>query len=83
MKVTNRRNCCYFETTNLTNSKNLEVKRMPEFTEGRKETDPVEFINLYVNNSVTCDPPNGDLHNFKGRLATVGKPIELSQGKPF
>lgn len=81
MKVTNRRNCCHFETTNLTDSHNVEVKKMPEYVEGRKETDPVEFINLYVNNSISCDAPNGDLYNFKGSLSTVGKPISLSYGR--
>ena len=80
MKVTNKRNCCYFETTNLTNSKNLEVKSMPQYVEGKNEEDPVEFINLYVNNTVSCDSPNGDLYNFTGSLATVGKPVKLSYG---
>lgn len=81
MKVTNRRNCCYFETTNLTGSKNVELKKMPEYVEGKKETDPVEFINLYVNNTISCDDPNGDLYNFKGSLTTVGKPVSLSYGR--
>ena len=80
MKVTNKRNCCYFETTNLSNNKNLENKSMPQYVEGKNEEDPVEFINLYVNNTINCDPPNGDLYNFSGSLSTVGKPVKLSYG---
>lgn len=81
MKVTNKRNSCYFETTNITNSKFLEKKVMPDFLEGRNENDPIEFLNLYVNNSISCDEPNSDIYSFSGSLATVGKPIKLSYGK--
>jgi hypothetical protein len=81
MKVTNRRNCCYFETTNINNDKNLVKKTMPDFTEGLNEDDPIEFINLYVNNTVTCDPPNGDKHSFSGMLKTVNASIKLSIGR--
>lgn len=56
---------------------------MPDYIEGVNEEDPIEFINLYVNNSISCDDPNGDLYNFKGSLSTVGKPIKLSIGKIF
>lgn len=80
MKVTNRRNCCYFETTNINNDKNLMKKVMPEFKEGLNEDDPIEFINLYVNNTVICDPPNPDQNNFKGLLTTVGASVSLNIG---
>lgn len=83
MKVTNKRNCCYFETTNINNNKNLEKKTMPIYVEGKNESDPIEFLNLYVNNSVSCDLPNSDLNSFNGSLSTVGKPIKLSFGKLF
>lgn len=81
MKVANRRNCCYFETTNLSNNRNLEKKIMPNYVEGKFEEDPVEFLNLYVNNTITCDDPNSDLYSFKGSLSTVGKPVKLSYGR--
>jgi hypothetical protein len=80
MKVTNKRNCAFFETTNLTNSTSLEKKMMPDYIEGKDEENPVEFINLYVNNTISCDEPNGDLYSFKGSLATVGKPVALNYG---
>jgi hypothetical protein len=83
MKVTNKRNCCYFETTNINNDKNLEKKIMPNFKEGLEEDDPVEFINLYVNNTVICDPPNKDLNSFNGSLKTVNSSIKLSIGTFF
>ena len=82
MKVTNKRNCCYFETTNINNNKSLEKKVMPDYLEGKHESDPVEFINLYVNNSISCDAPNSDINAFTGSLSTVGKPIKLSYGRP-
>lgn len=81
MKVTNKRNCCYFETTNINNNKNLEKKLMPKYIEGKNEEDPIEFINLYVNNSISCDMPNSDKNSFTGSLSTVGKPIKLNYGK--
>ena len=81
MKVTNKRNCCYFETTNINNNKNLEKKTMPIYIEGKDEADPIEFLNLYVNNSISCDKPNSDKNSFSGSLSTVGKPIKLSYGK--
>ena len=81
MKVTNRRNCCYFETTNINNDKNLVKKKMPDFTEGLNEDDPIEFINLYVNNTIECDPPNPDRNKFNGILSTVERSIKLSFGK--
>lgn len=81
MKVSNKRNCCYFETTNINNNKNLEKKNMPDFIEGKNESDPIEFINLYVNNTISCDAPNSDINSFSGSLSTVGKPIKLSYGE--
>jgi hypothetical protein len=81
MKVSNIRNCCYFETTNINNNRNLEKKIMPDYIEGKFEQDPVEFLNLYVNNSISCDAPNSDLNSFNGSLSTVGKPIKLGYGK--
>lgn len=81
MKVTNRRNCCYFETTNIDNDLNLVKKTMPQFKEGLNEDDPIEFVNLYVNNTVICDPPNPDHHSFNGILKTVGASVRLSTGK--
>jgi magnesium-transporting ATPase (P-type) len=80
MKVTNKRNCCYFDTTNINNDRNLVKKMMPEFTEGADEDDPIEFINLYVNNSVNCDPPSADPNSFNGMLKTVGSSIKLTIG---
>lgn len=81
MKVTNRRNCAFFETTNLTDEKELAKKVMPLYDEGKDEENPIEFINLYVNNTISCDSPNGNLYSFKGSLSTVGKPVKLSYGK--
>ena len=81
MKVTNRRNCCYFETTNIDNDTNLVKKTMPDFNEGLAEDDPIEFVNLYVNNSVVCDPPSPDRHSFSGLLKTVGASVKLSAGR--
>jgi hypothetical protein len=81
MKVTNRRNCCYFDTTNINNDKNLVKKTMPDFQEGLNEDDPIEFINLYVNNTVSCDPPNKDQSSFNGMLKTVNSSIKLSIGE--
>ena len=81
MKVTNRRNCCYFETTNIDNDKNLVKKSMPDFKEGIGEDDPIEFVNLYVNNSVMCDPPNPDKNSFNGILKTVGASVKLTKGR--
>ena len=81
MKVSNERNCCYVSTVNISNEKELEKKVMPDFVEGLNEKDPIEFLNLYVNNSINCDSPNKDMYNFKGSLATVGKSIKLNFGK--
>ena len=81
IKVTNRRNCCFFETTNIDNQKNLVKKVMPHFEEGANEDDVIEFINLYVNNTVTCDSPSSDRYSFNGRLMTVGSSIKLSFGR--
>ena len=83
MKVSNHRNCCYIETSNLNNDKNLEKKVMPEFEEGKDEMDPIEFINLYVNNSISCDSPNSNQYSFNGVLGTVGKPIKLNIGSGY
>ena len=81
MKVTNQRDACYFETTNINNNKNLEKKVMPIYVEGKDENDPIEFINLYVNNTISCDDPNSDINSFKGTLSTVGKPVKLTYGR--
>lgn len=45
-----------------------------------EETDPIEFLNLYVNNSVFADSPNPDLFNFKGSIYSVNSNIPLSYG---
>ena len=81
MKVGNKRDCCYVSTINLNNEKELEKKTMPAFVEGAKEDDATEFLNLYVNNSIHCDPPNSDMYKFNATLSTVGKPIKLSYGE--
>lgn len=83
LKVDNDRNVAYVETLNIDNSKVLEKKSMPLFKEGINEKDPVEFINIYVNNTVICDPPSKDLNNFKGSIEVVNGKIEISQGKFF
>jgi hypothetical protein len=54
---------------------------MPDYIDGKDEHDAVEFINMYVNNSIACDEPNSDLNSFSATLSTVGKPIKLSYGK--
>ena len=54
---------------------------MPLFKEGINEKDPVEFINIYVNNTVNCDPPNKDLTNFKGYIEVVQGKIDIGYGK--
>ena len=56
---------------------------MPNYIEGKNEVDPIEFINLYVNNSIVCEKPNGDFNNFKGNILTFGKPINLTIRKKF
>ena len=80
LKVTNQRNCCYVETTNLDNEDYLSKKVMPVYIEGKDESDPIEFLNLYVNNTVSCDSPNSDIYSFKGELSTVGNKIPLNIG---
>jgi hypothetical protein len=80
MKVTNQRNCCYFETINIDNDKHLVKKVMPQYEEGANEEDLVEFINMYVNNTIVCDQPTSDFNSFNGRLMTVGSSIKLSIG---
>lgn len=83
LKVDNNRNVAYVETLNINNSKVLQVKRMPMFTEGIEETDPVEFINTYVNNTVNCDDPNKDLNSFNGTIDVVGGKIKIGYGKTY
>lgn len=83
LKVNNQRNVAYVETLNINNSKMLQMKRMPLFTEGIGETDPVEFINTYVNNTVHCDEPNKDLNSFNGSIDVVGGSIKVGYGKNY
>ena len=54
---------------------------MPNFIENLEETESIQFINSYVNNSITCDMPNADLNSFKGSLAAVGYSIPLGIGR--
>ena len=80
LKVTNNRLCTYVETKNIDNETFLSRKNVPPFVEGIHESDPVEFLNLYVNNSVSVDSPSPDLFNFKGSISTVNSSIPIDIG---
>ena len=60
---------CFIKTTNLDGESNLKVRRPVDL---RDDAPASEADALALAGLLTVEPPNADLHHFKGRLALAG-----------